>query len=303
MKGYIHPLQEIERPAKIAVILATFIRKGKIEEVGGRGRKDPDFELVIVEDKLEMLKLTLASHKHFDAGVDYELIIVDNSTDDVESAAFIEQYAKENDIKLLKRPNTGFSFGAYQHAWKTFGDTYDYYLFHEQDILPVRDGWLRDVLIKFHSHKDIGAVGNIIEGPRSRDYFDTWAVMDPAFVGTEYWDSKDFMQMNLDGMFMFASSNILKKCGLQIYEMKLTKEGDYESWDLTPGVNELFYQHPILNAGYTLEEMRDAKTLYTWGIQYIDFPETKGMVLAPMMHAQIYENNPYMKKYFDWYIR
>jgi hypothetical protein len=114
-------------------------------------------------------------------------------------------------------------------------------------------------------------------------------------MGT-YWDQPSFRQCNLDGMFMFTSTAILDQCGLQVFEMYLENE-DYESWNVTPGINELFWQHPILNAGYTLASFHDGKHLFTHGICYLDFEDETLTEYPPMMHGQTLLVNPRVKKY------
>lgn len=301
---YENPTKPIEHPARVAVIMATFVRNGKMEVVGGR-RRDAEYigkeneHISFIENKLDLIQFTLAAHKHYDPGVEYDLIIVDNSTDDIDSVQFLSEYCTKNGIQFIQRPNTGFSFGAYNHAWKTFGRKYDYYLFHEQDIVPSKDGWLKEILLRFLSDKNIGAVGNMLEGYRGRDYFENWSFFRPGLVGA-YWNDPGFRQCNLDGAFMFTSSRILEECGLQVFEMKLTNDKEYESWDETPGINELFWQHPILDAGYKLASFADNKHRFTNGIQYVDFGTLTGE-FSPMIHGQTLYCNKIMREHFDWY--
>ncbi len=311
---YETPTNLIEHPAKIAVVMATFVRKGQIEDVGGRRRnkehigKDSEY-IRFTENKLDLIKFHLACLEHYDAGIDYELIIVDNSTDDEESAIFLKDYCEKKGIQFIQRPNTGFSFGAYNHIWKLFGKKYDYYLFHEQDIVPCKDGWLKEILLKFMSDRHIGAVGNVLEGYRGKDYFVNWGSFKSELLG-EYLRSPNFRQCNLDGAFMFTSSRILEECGLQVIEMKLEAKENYESWNETPGLNELFWQHHILDKGYKLSSFGhngkpdDVNYLFTNGIQYVDFgilDKLSNSQLAPMIHGQTLYCNKRMRKHFSWY--
>ena len=304
---YLQPAQAKEHYPKIAVIIATFIRNGQVEYVGGR-RKDPKYHdsglshIAFTENKLDMLRFNLACHKHYSAGADYDLIIVDNSSDDPETKNFLKELES---VKVFTRPNTGFSFGAYRYAWQTFGDKYDYYLFCEQDITPVKDGWLQEIINKFLLEKDIGAVGNVVDGLtgyRGKDSFETWGGFNPEMLG-KYWNVKDFRQCNLDGMFLFTSSRVLKEVddvgGLNVIEMKLTNKNDYDSWEVTPGINELLWHHPILDLGYKVSSFHDGERKYTHGICYVDF-DTAGDY-APLMHAQVLYCNEEMREHYSWY--
>ena len=292
---------------RIAVVIPIFSVPGHKEEVGGRyrGGEKKETETSFFEDKLELIKFSLAAHKHYNPGVPYQMIFVDNSSPDREINELIVSFCNKNDALYVKRPNTGFSFGAYKYAWETFGDQFEYYLFHEQDIAPIKDNWLLDILAKFFEYPGTGAVGNLCEpmtGYRGRAYFEQWGIFHPGMVG-EYWNNPEFRQCNLDGMFMFTSSKILKECGLQITEMKLTDPNNPESWDITPGVNELFWQHYILMAGYKIVSFHDNLHLFTHGICYLDFEDTlRDRQLPPMMHAQTFFVNREMRlNYFKWY--
>ena len=212
---YEKPTNPLNHPAKIAVIICTFVGN-QVEVVPGRFReRDGTDHVHFEENKLDLLKFNIACHEHYKAGVDYELIIVDNSSTDSET----NLYLKNLPYQVLKRENTGFSFGGYQYVWETFKDKYDYYLFYEEDIVPTKDGWLQEILLKFLSDKHIGAVGNILEGYRDREYFKQWSFFKPGLVG-DYWHQKPWRQCNLDGMFMFTSSRILGECGLQVFNIK-----------------------------------------------------------------------------------
>lgn len=287
--GYPNPANKtIDFPAKIAVVIGTYIPEGQTENVQGRRRcnlddGNPEY-IDFVENKLDLLKFSLACHKHYNPGVEYEIIIADNSSPDQEAKDFI---MSQNNITVCSRPNLGFSFGAYEHVWQTFGDKYDYYLFHEQDMVPTHDGWLLEIVSEFLSDKSVGAVGNRIEGPRGIEMFGYLPKFDPDYLG-EYFKSDTFTQYNLDGMFAFTSSRILKECGLVITEQQ---NGE---------INELFWLHNILNAGYKLIGFADGSYKYTWAIHYVDF-DVESDKLAPIMHGQVLYCNQEMRDYFRWY--
>lgn len=294
---YENPTNKLEHPAKIAVVICTFVGK-QVESVPGRFREREGTDHVqFDENKLDLLKFNLACHEHYEAGVDYELIIVDNSSVNQATNEFLSGLK----YKVIKRENTGFSFGGYQYVWEMFKDKYDYYLFCEQDIVPCKDNWLKEVVLRFLSDKDIGAVGNILEGYRNRDYFEQWSFFKPGLVG-DYWKQEPWRQCNLDGAFMFTSSRILGECGMQVFNMKRNSADNPDDWDITPGVNELFWQHPILNAGYKLASFDDGEHKYTNGICYMDWGILKDLKeYAPMIHGQTFYCMQEMKNHFSWY--
>ena len=76
-----------------------------------------------------------------------------------------------------------------------------------------------------------------------------------------------------------------------------------QSWDVDPVVNELFWLHYILNAGYSIASFNDEKHLNTHGICYMDFGDLDlTNELAPMLHAQSLYCNKVMKEHFSWYV-
>lgn len=184
------------------------------------------------EDKLESLKLNLLAHKHFKAGVDYDLIIVNHG-------APLDFYP---DAIVLDRPNEGFSFGGWKQAWEEFGDKYDFYLFCEDDNAPTQDGWLLRFLMKFMEYKEIGAVGNFVEARSStegRFSTDLWA---------EIGYTRDMMY-NFDGGYTFTSSQILKQVDEYGGLIVLPCEPAHER---AATVNECLFQQPILELGYSI---------------------------------------------------
>lgn len=306
---YIKPTRPIEHHAKIAYVLITFIPEGQTEKVPARYRSGTveKEEIPFVENKLDLVKLHFAALKHFNPGVAFDLIVVDNSTPDEEGDKWIKRYCEENDIKYHKRPNIGFAFGAGNFIWDMYGDEYLFYMFTEQDFMPCRDNWLSDILLDYMKDPDIGYAGNVVEGPRSRDYFEKWGVYEPKYMG-EYWEKSgdDFVHYNTDGMTSFVSSDVLKKVGgYTIVDMEVIGDNpmDMGHWDVTPGINEMFYQHSVLDHGYKLVPYGGKEgQQYTNGICYADFgDDTEIANLPPMIHGQTIYCNKLVRPIWSWY--
>jgi hypothetical protein len=90
------------------------------------------------DNKLDNIKFTMRCHQRFDPGMPYDIVLVDNQTEDEKA----KEYYKTLPHKLYQRENNGFSFGAYKWFWE-MDKSYGFYLFHEQDFVPTKDGWLR----------------------------------------------------------------------------------------------------------------------------------------------------------------
>lgn len=288
---YLDPKNPVERGAKILNVICTYVPKGQEEgcpafsSCGGEAIR-------YVENKLDTIKFNLACHKHFMAGLDYEIIIVDNDSQDPETLEFL----KDCGYPVYHRENSGFSFGAFKWAWEKFGDKYDYYLFTEQDGVPAKHNWLLEIVAKFLGERDVGAVGNFVESrhiKESGQFFEDMAKAHPTLK------DRDWM-CNFDGFMTFTSSKILKQCG-DIFLIPVTGE-DIEgkaNW------NELYFQQPILELGYKIVSFFDGQHIL-WKGQYVkdlgqDFVDLPLSNLAPIILAHpglLYDK---MKDYFNWY--
>ncbi|MCK9319848.1 hypothetical protein, partial [Methanoculleus sp.] len=145
MEKYIDPKHKNIIP-KVAVVISSFI--GGIQRYGH----------IHSENKLDSLKINLSAHNHFDAGIDYDLFVINNESTNQEGIKFHEQ------IGSLKRKNEGYSFGGWKYAWEQLKDRgYMFFLFTEDDIAPCKDKWLVEIVNKFFSEPEVGAVGSYLE--------------------------------------------------------------------------------------------------------------------------------------------
>lgn len=232
------------------------------------------------EDKLETITMNLAAHKHYKAGIDYDIILVNHG----KPINFPE-------YKILERPNFGYSFGAYKQAWETYKKEYDFYLFNEDDIAPSKDGWLAEILLKFMSDKNIGAVGNFVEG-RSADESGS----DKAWSLINF--NRDMMY-NFDGAFTFTSSRILEQVeeigGLPVFPcMPETK--------LPATVNEMVFQQPILELGYKILSFADGEHFVVHGSEVFtgDVMHNTGP-LCPLINLNGRRKIEAIRKNYEWY--
>jgi len=302
---YDSPKHFVEKYPKIACIMVTHVNK---EGFTGKGYRafdiKPEYkrfrELII-----ESIRFTWACFDHYEAGVDYELIIVDNASPNKKFQKILETCP----YKVIHRENKGYSYGGYKHAWEELGDKYDYYLFFEQDWVPSKDGWLAELLLKFHEDKKVGMVGNCME---HRSY--------PTGIPKEQWNAGQWTSgthmarvcpgrewmCNLDGEYHFTSSRILKQVdeiagGLMVFKCHPEHEG------VSPSVNELAFQQPILELGYRLESFNDGKHIFTHGASRRNRnPKHKGLPiteLAPMINGYVKDsiNDRAIRKHFAWY--
>lgn len=294
---YDNPKYPVEKRAKILCVICTYVPVGGYEmNCPGLSSHNHHKKILYAENKIDTVKFNLACHKHYKPGVDYEIAIVDNESPEPEFRKYLRELVKEG-YKVYKRPNVGFSFGAFQWAWKQFGRKYDYYLFCEQDGVPAKDNWLRDVLVYFHGEPNVGAVGNFVESrtiSESKDFFRDMA------KACSLLKDRDWM-CNFDGFFSFTSSTVLEECnGPFVFDLKGQALIEARAtW------NELCFHQPILEAGYKLISYFDLKHIL-WKGQYVldhdpRFDRLPLSRVAPLVLAHPRLLDPRARELFKWY--
>lgn len=259
---------------RIAVVIPAYIPAGQNKNYGH-----------YVENKLETIKMNLAAHKHYQAGMPYDIILFDNSSPDAEGAEWL---AKNG---ALHRENSGYGFGAWKEAWQLFGEGYDFFLFTEDDIAPTKDGWLLEIIREFLKSDDIGAVGNFVEG---RSQHETMSDL--------LWDLMEHqhdMMYNFDGAFTFVSSSVLQEVdvigGLPVFPC--APDGPYSAT-----VNECVFQQPILQLGYKITSFDDdehfvvhGSEVFTGDVRCPDKP------MAPLMNLNARHKIKRVAEHYSWY--
>lgn len=102
---------------------------------------------------VSFLRRLIASMKHFDAGMPYDLVLSVNGPG----------FTVPGDLRgvfhhILLRENIGFNLGAWDHAWRRLPE-YDHYLFLQDDCFVRRKNWLRQFARRFAAEQDCGLVG------------------------------------------------------------------------------------------------------------------------------------------------
>lgn len=286
---YTNPKYGIKIKPKIVNVIGTYVPPGQIERCTVLSNKNEP-KVYYDENKLDTIKFNLACHKHYQAGCDYEIVIVDNGSEDEATRKYLELLGKEG-IKVIRRENIGFSFASFKYAWEKLGSDYDYFLFNEQDGVPSKDNWLLEILQKFHSERDVGAVGNNVESfDLTQDYSELKQLC--PYIG------KRDATYNLDGHMTFTSSTILRQVdkigGLFVLPVIGKEHGEK---------NELIFQQPILELGYKIISFHDGRHICYWNRNFLDEdPEYKNIPkinITPMVlaHTRLFV----LKNHFSWF--
>lgn len=238
-----------------------------------------------IEDKFETLKFNIACHEHYRSQIAYDLILVDNGS---EFEPGIE-YMKSLPYEYIRRENEGFGFGGWKHAWDLFNDSYDYYLFCEDDQVPTKHGWLLEIITRFLQEPYAGALGNYVE---ARGIDESGSDVFFRVAGNQ----RPIMY-NLDGGWMFTSSKILKENnGLHLADLTVN----------APTVTECILQHPIMDLGYRIIGMADEHRYYIHGSSVFDpGPETNNdlSTITPIINCNGVKMHPKIKEYFAWHLQ
>jgi hypothetical protein len=287
---YDKPRFPLNRKAKILCVICTYIPQGQVEKTAlVRSNIPPYLHRTYPENKLASLQFSIACHQRYDAGVAYDIVLVDSSSPDPGA----QEYFKTLPYTVHTREDVGFSFGSRQFAYEQYKDQYDYFVFCDQDVVPTKDGWLTELLTMFHFEPGIGAVGVHVEQHNlSQGY------CKPMKKHIKILEEAEELN-NFEGTFMFTSTKVLNDCqdlgGMNVLPVVGGEhDGTYQAiW------NELSHQVSMLEHGYSLLSMDDTHKYYA-GVSFWDKqPGHETRLLAPVMlgHVRLFIE----RDYFSWY--
>lgn len=292
VKGqYTNPKYGRKIRPKIVNVIVTFVPNGQKEECSATSHVTGKDHEMYIENKLETIKFNLACHKHYMAGLDYEIVIVDNGSEDAETKTFLRKL-EDSGMRIFRRENLGFSFAGFKYAWEKLKNEYDYFLFNEQDGVPSKDDWLLEIMKKFHSETAVGAVGNNVEGAWDLETEHKEIRNLCPYIGDRRYT------YNLDGFMTFTSASILRQVDEIGGLFVLPVEGDAHAER-----NELIFQQPILELGYRIISFHDGNHIVYAGVQFLDEdPEYENIPknnISPMVlaHTRLFV----LKDNFGWY--
>jgi hypothetical protein len=189
------------------------------------------------EDVIEMLDEVLQYEQEVDAGVPVDTFLVLNGESHYNYAMreWDGRPTWNGTIRVLQRPNVGGSFGAYNHAFQQFKDTYDYWLFTEDDIVVGGEKYYKRLLEAFDAEPDMGFLALIERanhplgvhahggvGLSRKDVLEQLPEL-PHYKG-EGWDKEKIIY---EGEVPFT--NEITKLGYSIGEFCPKKDWDFEN--------------------------------------------------------------------------
>lgn len=117
------------------------------------------------EGVIDLLKKQIEAHILFNPGVNMDLIIINHDIQDQEVYDLLNDYDGQEiitgKIKVIHRPriNCDLSFGSYKYAFYLLQDEYDYWFFSEDDLLPLTNGVIPELIHILNSEDNVGFVG------------------------------------------------------------------------------------------------------------------------------------------------
>lgn len=155
---------------KCAKVIATCLKRSRVVEKTGLVGDPLGFfhhsqNFITLEKMKNLFNFIIDLENKSDPGCEMDLIIVNNDVGDYEGNKFLENFNNQKifngKIKYLCRENSGASFGAYNEAYKTFKNEYDYFLFCEDDISIYKKNYYTKGISYFENNKDCGFVAYI----------------------------------------------------------------------------------------------------------------------------------------------
>jgi hypothetical protein len=119
---------------------------------------------------LELLQYHVELERKLDPGCPCDTLIVNNNAGFAEGDAYVASLhdtpTRRGRLWTHQRPNHGGGFGAYAAGYRLY-PTYDHYMFVEDDVLVIADGWMAESIEFLHANPDVGfvALAPIVTAP------------------------------------------------------------------------------------------------------------------------------------------
>lgn len=290
---------------RVACVACAYVPDGGLAQYNSRSFHTHEYHSY-VHDRKVAFDFMMACHRKYDAGMEYDLHVVDNGSPDKEFQETLDAL----DVPVHRRENRMFSFGAWKWAYENLPD-YDYYVFEEYDWVPSGDGWLSAFMEKWNGDKGIGLVGNLVEDRGWKGIEDkNKCLSDETVRKMQDGDiNAAFMakiaphrkkMYNLDSEYYFVSRKVLDEVA----------ERGWLMWDcapmtwMSPAYNELAFSQPFLELGYKISSFNDGKHTMWYSIY------NRGTInkwwhgwdrCAPMIPEQLRNFDEKIAKRYEWY--
>ena len=114
------------------------------------------------EDVIDLCVKCHEVYKSWDPGCETDIIFVNNSPDVEKAVKFLESIngtsAHRGKFIVLEGNNIGMGFGAHSLAFKTLRDSYEYWMFTEDDVILKEKNLMKNAINQLRTDSSIGFV-------------------------------------------------------------------------------------------------------------------------------------------------
>ncbi len=224
IKGKKYILMEYKKMKKAVQVLATYF---------GNRRNYPQNKIQVSE----VLNKQIESLYNLDVGIDCDLLIVNHDIEDPLVYDYLSSISgikiKNGEVRILHRPivNRDLSFGSYKYAFHKFEDEYDYWFFNEDDIFPLRENYIKEMIDIIENDSLVGFVAALTFNKVHNFSFDENGYIDKVGIYNH--------PPHAHGGVGLTTTKILKNIRKII-----------PSYFETPNINPSLQSKKILNGGY-----------------------------------------------------
>ena len=235
---------------KIAKILSTCFKRGRVREetilLGDPvGYFSHSQNFTSEKDVIDLINYQIEMEAKYPPGLDRDLIIVNSDVGSDEGNLFIESLNKRKidggKIISFTRKNIGLSYGAYNDAFLKFKDSYDYFVFIEDDLVSAKKNYLETVYHKWKETENCGFV----------------ALIGLSKVQSGWWKRAGLNKTNAFTAYSgcgFTSTNVLNKIVKEYGFLPHNRKNiDHEE---SIALGELGLSKSIIDLGYKLTELK-----------------------------------------------
>jgi hypothetical protein len=117
-----------------------------------------------IDNTIKILNKQIENLKTIDTGYDSDLLIVNHDNGSVKGNEFLKQVEntilKNGIVRILNRPiiNHDVSFGSYKYAFYKYQNEYDFWFFNEDDILPMTNNFIGDMIDLLKNDSNVGFI-------------------------------------------------------------------------------------------------------------------------------------------------
>lgn len=215
---------------------------------------------------MDLLKRQIETHNKIDSGIDTDLIIVNHDTGDKEVLDFLSSYENRKTlngkVRIINRPRISgdFSIGSYKYAFHLLKNEYDYWFFSEDDIEPLRDNIIKDMIDMLESDEKIGFISalNFLNYKTHKykelnGYIESTNGWPPHAHGGMGLTSTYLMELVTKGTDFFSTPNILSYDNNSYTYSEVKNSYDNENHQ------EIHFSNIFCKAGYKLKSFSDGK--------------------------------------------